>query len=72
MSRTLALSQDALRLNRPVLLSARLAAWRALRRQRAQLAALDTAALDDIGLTRGQANSEASRPFWDVPATWRD
>lgn len=40
-------------------------------RQRRALARLDAAALDDLGLTRAQANAEANRSFWDVPATWR-
>jgi uncharacterized protein YjiS (DUF1127 family) len=40
-------------------------------RSRCALAALDDAALNDIGLTRVNAQSEAGRPFWDVPKTWR-
>ena len=40
------------------------------RRQRAQLARLDSAALADIGVTRDQAVAEAARPLWDVPSTW--
>jgi len=40
-------------------------------RQRHQLTRLDDAALDDIGLTRAEALSEAARPLWDVPAAWR-
>ncbi len=71
MSRTHAISHDALRLNRPILISARLSSWIAVRRQRAQLARLDASALEDLGLSRFEADSEASRPFWDVPATWR-
>ncbi len=43
-----------------------------LRRQRAALRRLDDRALADIGLTRHEANAEASRPVWDVPATWRE
>jgi len=39
--------------------------------QRQKLAALDDAALADIGLTRTQALTEANRPLWDVPANWR-
>ena len=38
---------------------------------RARLADMDDAMLADIGLTRGQAQIEAARPIWDVPATWR-
>ncbi len=71
MSRTQTLSRDALRLSRPVLLSARLSAFVALRRQRSQLSRLDTAALDDLGLSRRDADNEARRPFWDVPDSWR-
>ncbi len=40
-------------------------------RQRHQLSRLDDAALDDIGLTRADALSEAARPLWDVPTAWR-
>jgi uncharacterized protein DUF1127 len=40
-------------------------------RQRRQLSQLDDAALNDIGLTRTEANAEARRPFWDAPETWR-
>ena len=39
--------------------------------QRRKLATLDDAALADIGLTRAQAQTEANRPLWDVPANWR-
>jgi len=42
-----------------------------VRRQRAALSKLDDAALADIGLTRSQADAEAKRPLWDVPANWR-
>ncbi|WP_425098820.1 DUF1127 domain-containing protein [Tropicibacter sp. S64] len=50
---------------------ARLAQWTALSRQRRALRALDDAALDDIGLSRLAAQSEANRPFWDAPSNWR-
>jgi len=40
-------------------------------RSRRALAALDDAALADIGLSRFEAAAEANRPFWDVPQTWR-
>ena len=39
--------------------------------QRRALRALDSAALDDLGLSYADAKHEAGRPFWDVPATWR-
>jgi uncharacterized protein YjiS (DUF1127 family) len=41
--------------------------WRSCR----ALAALDDAALKDVGLTRHDATREAARPFWDAPNTWR-
>jgi len=43
------------------------AAWR----QRRVLARLDDAALNDIGITYAQAQAEAAKPVWDVPAHWR-
>ena len=43
----------------------------ALHRQRRALAALDDAALADIGLTRDEARAEAARPVWDAPDNWR-
>jgi uncharacterized protein YjiS (DUF1127 family) len=49
---------------------ARLAGRTGLRRQRAQLAALDAHLLGDIGITRAEALAEASRPVWDAPAHW--
>jgi uncharacterized protein YjiS (DUF1127 family) len=49
----------------------RLTTMRALHRQRARLAALDQAALDDIGITRAMAEAEARRPVWDIPVRWR-
>lgn len=39
--------------------------------QRRALARLSDAHLCDIGLSRKQANREAKRPIWDVPANWR-
>ncbi|SHI39443.1 DUF1127 domain-containing protein [Wenxinia saemankumensis] len=43
----------------------------ALWAQRRALARLDTRALADIGLSRREAEIEATRPIWDVPAGWR-
>jgi uncharacterized protein YjiS (DUF1127 family) len=43
----------------------------ALSRQRQNLLELDAHLLQDIGITRKQAISEAQRPVWDVPANWR-
>ncbi len=40
------------------------------RRQRAQLARLDATLLADIGVTAGEAATEAARPAWDVPSNW--
>ena len=39
----------------------------ALYRQRRTLARLDAEALDDLGITREEADAEARRPFWDFP-----
>lgn len=47
-------------------LSRALALWR----QRRALARLDAAALQDIGVTRTAALTEARRPVWDAPANW--
>jgi uncharacterized protein YjiS (DUF1127 family) len=49
----------------------RLLSLNALFRQRHTLARLDDHMLRDIGLTPEQAQSEATRPFWDVPSHWR-
>lgn len=43
----------------------------AARHQRRVLAKLDKDMLDDLGLTYSQAQAEAKRPIWDVPAYWR-
>ncbi len=43
----------------------------AARRQRNALKNLDDRALSDLGLSRDQAEAEASKPIWDVPASWR-
>ena len=48
-----------------------LASLIALHRSRRALAALDSDALADIGLSRTEAVSEARRPFWDLPRAWR-
>ncbi|CUH64127.1 hypothetical protein TG4357_01092 [Thalassovita gelatinovora] len=42
----------------------------ALMRQRHALRMLDQAALDDMGLSRAQADAEARRPIWDAPNAW--
>ncbi|WP_170472574.1 DUF1127 domain-containing protein [Ruegeria conchae] len=41
-----------------------------LSRQRQKLAQLDDRALEDIGITRSEAEAEASRPMWDAPDCW--
>jgi len=58
--------------HRPVLTVAR-AAGRAIGvwRQRRSLAQLDDHLLEDLGLTRAEAEHEARRALWDVPASWR-
>ncbi|MFX0541156.1 DUF1127 domain-containing protein [Roseovarius sp. S4756] len=49
----------------------RLGSLIALSRSRRALAALNDAALSDIGLTPAEARREARRAFWDIPQTWR-
>jgi len=39
-------------------------------RQRRVLARLDDTMLDDIGISRAEAQLEAERPLWDAPSTW--
>lgn len=53
--------------------TAPLSLWQLLTlwRTRRQLRALDPAQLRDIGITPDEARTEARRPVWDVPATWR-
>jgi uncharacterized protein YjiS (DUF1127 family) len=47
--------------------------WQELARQRRALLALDERLLKDIGITRADAELEASRPFWDpAQERWRD
>ncbi len=43
---------------------ARVGAWRLRQRQRALLASLSDTELQDIGVSRAQANFEAEKPFW--------
>lgn len=42
-----------------------------IRRQRRALQRLDSRLLDDVGLSRDQAEAEARRPAWDAPRHWR-
>lgn len=43
------------------------AAWR----QRQKLAQLDSAALEDMGLTRAQVAAEMRRGLWNAPQHWK-
>lgn len=64
----------ALDLTRPSAHRARfpkLTALVSLARQRRALAKLDSTQLNDIGLSRSDAENEANRPVWDVPAHWQ-
>ena len=45
-------------------LSGLLQVWYQRARQRRQLAQLDDRALQDIGISRVQAETEAAKPFW--------
>ena len=49
---------------------ARILAGLALWRSRKQLAELEPHQLNDLGISRKQANQEANRAIWDVPAQW--
>ena len=47
--------------------------WQEVARQRRALLALNEHMLKDIGITRADAEREASRPFWDPgQERWRD
>ncbi|MCW8843328.1 MAG: DUF1127 domain-containing protein [Rhodobacteraceae bacterium] len=48
-----------------------LADFAALYRQRRALAKLDARSLEDMGISRRDAEAESRRPVWDVPAAWR-
>ena len=50
---------------------ARVAKMIELSRQRRALAALDGAALKDIGVSHSEAMEEAARPAWDAPVYWQ-
>lgn len=41
-------------------------AWQQRARQRRQLAGLDDWQLEDIGISRAEAQREAAKPFWRV------
>ena len=43
----------------------------AIQKERLALGRLEDAALKDIGVTRAEANREASRTVWDAPAHWQ-
>ena len=43
----------------------------ALWKQRRTLAAMDADQLADLGISYADAQEEAARPAWDVPAHWR-
>ncbi len=45
--------------------------WAAVAKTRKDLANLDAAALRDLGLTRQDVKTEASRDFWDAPTSWK-
>ncbi len=48
----------------------RLARLAAVARERRALAGLSDHLLDDVGLTRAEAQREAARPVWDAPEHW--
>lgn len=42
-----------------------------LRAQRAALLSLDANRLQDLGISRSEAEAEAAKPMWDVPCHWQ-
>ena len=48
----------------------RILAWHLLARERIALSKLDDHLLEDLGLTREDAQKEANRPVWDAPDQW--
>jgi uncharacterized protein YjiS (DUF1127 family) len=52
-------------------LARRFEVWSERRRSRAVLARLTDRELADIGISRGQADFEASRPFWESSSDQR-
>jgi uncharacterized protein YjiS (DUF1127 family) len=64
----IALSQSVHQSRRP-----RLSLWAAIAlwRSRRALGALSDEQLNDVGLGRADAQSEAARPIWDAPAAWK-
>lgn len=50
----------------------RLVSWLKVSRERERLGHMSERLLRDIGIDRGIANTEAGRPFWDMPAGRRD
>ncbi len=67
---TFTTSAHRVRTARPSLLTG-LIRLAGVRRQRRALKALDDRALEDIGVTRTEAEAEARRAFWDAPESWR-
>jgi uncharacterized protein YjiS (DUF1127 family) len=54
------------------LIVATLRDWHRRRRERSELARLDTRALRDIGLDPGTVDYEMNKPFWRPIRNWRD
>lgn len=52
-------------------LLSRLVGALAQQRQRNRLAQLEEHMLNDIGVSRQEAMTEANRPIWDAPENWR-
>ncbi|SFQ95260.1 DUF1127 domain-containing protein [Poseidonocella sedimentorum] len=60
----------SLRTDRRASFLSKLRSARSLLRQRRALGRLSAHQLEDIGLTRTQAEREARRPIWDAPDHW--
>ena len=69
-ARTTSLPRPTLPARRQAGLFTRLAAAFALYSERRRLAELPDHMLDDIGISRSEANAEARREIWDAPQHW--
>lgn len=70
-TRTTTLFRPTLTLRRPTGLVSKVAAILALFSERRRLANMPDYMLDDLGITRREAEAEARRPIWDSPSHWR-
>ena len=70
-ARTTTLFRPTLTLRRPTGIFAKVSALLALFSERRRLADMPDHMLNDLGITRSEAEAEARRPIWDSPSHWR-